>query len=340
MDNNNPCATAEVLRILPSLNGHIGIAGTDASSFRVKLARAMRADRPELLKDTLPFLIANSRGTIAVPEIAIHSIFRRDQICIELDRRVENSFRSNTMRRKRNSYAFYPLICASDQGIVSFKTFLQYDIIDMGQFWTIDEDNMAAKRPLYNYLREFVEAALSPEGYSLDGEQIYMTIDVRTGFYCIGGSLTYSPNSSTVVTDIYKVSPKISIPFSYSADSKKYIRAHMTRNLENLTAYFRQYRLMHEKNLEEFFQIMRGAYGINGTPYLFHKGDHTKYRTQYHLQEVAGNNRRKVKGDSTKKRGKKAGLRYTRRTTDRPRGGLRITPLAFVKAEDKLPATR
>ena len=303
MDNQNPCFTTATMELLPHLNGYIAISGTDAGAFRTKMAASMRAHNKSFLANSLPLVISNSRNIQSVPEIVIHPLYRRDQNCLEFSpQRINDDFKHYLVKNK-NSYAIYPLYIFSDNGVLSLNDFLQLDYHTLSKFLKSNDRVMYAQRPLYKHLQTFIMASLEPDGYIYTPVQVSsgfnedytqpnnqivrISIDSRTGFYILdSSSMThYLPENITYNARIHS---DFIIPFTLPANSKSYIRAHLTRNLPHLRAYFKRDPLIYEANLEAFFNRLKSA-GINGRPYVFSKGDGEKYVRGYHLEELIHN---------------------------------------------------
>jgi hypothetical protein len=329
MDNQNPCFTQATMELLPHLNGYIAISGTDAGAFRTKMAASMRAHNKSFLANSLPLVISNSRNIQSVPEIAIHPLYRRDQNCLEFSpQRINNDFKHYIVKNKK-SYAIYPLYIFSDNGVLSLNDFLQSDYHTLSNFLKSNENAIYAQRSLYKHLQTFIMAAFEPDGYTYTPAQVSsgfnedytqpnnqimrISIDSRTGFYILDSESVAAHNLPQNITYNARIHSNFIIPFTMPANSKAYIRAHLTRNLPHLKAYFKRDPLIYEANLEAFFNRLKTA-GINGRPYVFSKGDTEKYVRGYHLEEMMDNvrqynqtsrhRRRRVGG--TRRRGSKS----------------------------------
>ncbi len=315
MDDQNPCFTQATMDLLPHLNGYIAISGTDAGAFRTKMAASMRAHNKSFLANSLPFIISNSRVIQSVPEIAIHPLYRRDQNCLEFSpQRIHSDFKHYLVKNKA-SYAIYPLYIFSDNGALSLNDFLQLDYHTLSKFLKSNDRAIYAQRPLYKQLKMFISAALEPDGYIYtpapvnsdfgegytqpNNQHVRISIDSRTGFYILDSQSAVNDLPENITYNA-RIHSDFIIPFTLPANSKSYIRAHLTRNLPYLRAYFKRDPLIYEANLEMFFNQLKAA-GINGRPYVFSKGDGEKYVRGYHVEELIHNVRQRT--HRTRRRG-------------------------------------
>ena len=182
MHSSDNCITPLLIKEHPDIHGYIAIANNDGAWFKSKFHAHLAESEKNYVNMTTPMIVTDAHGFSAIPEIVLHPYRARG-----LERRIIH-YRAATYNpisyilKNYSLLNFFPLVYFSER-----DTFSLLDIQDKHvrhKYLNTERDNTnKAMTPIHHRVKMFLDYALSPNGIQIHDMQLYMTIDLTTGFY-------------------------------------------------------------------------------------------------------------------------------------------------------------
>jgi hypothetical protein len=175
---DDPCLTEKIFKVLPQIDGYIGLDENDAALFNKKYADfVLKYKRHDLAKQILSSIITNSRGISGIPEIVIHPLRFRQEDCHIIRRRFYNiQTVIDYCIDNRAMFNFFPLLYFTDTNVFTFN--------QLGKLDRLKNRDQFKIPPLYENINRVFDKMLN-NGYKINNKIYKVLVDIRTGFYVL-----------------------------------------------------------------------------------------------------------------------------------------------------------